>query len=97
MMLKVRLRLIRRQINYGIGHLLSWLRIPGFIKPMSFYDRVLERQITITNNRFYTTLTIGDRSHYFYRLTGGYDGGSVNMAQGTCSDCQTNDPVDQEP
>ena len=79
MMLKVRLRLIRRQINYGISYLLNWLGIPGFIKPISFFDKVLQRQITIKNSRFYTTLSIGDRTFYFYRLNGGYDGSSSPM------------------
>ena len=78
-MLKVRLRLIRRQINYGISHLLNWLGVPGFIKPMTFFDLVLQEQITVKNSRFYTILSIGDRAFYFYRLSGGYDGSSSRI------------------
>lgn len=59
---------------YLLGRLFQWLRLPGMVRPMSFFDKTTGQRITIKTSPRYTIIQVGGTEHFFIRETGKYDG-----------------------
>ena len=49
----------------------------AIIRPIKHTDAVTGDRITISVSPYYSTLTVNDRSYYFVRETGEFDGTSM--------------------
>jgi hypothetical protein len=84
-------------MNYLLGRILQWLRLPGFIKPFVYRDES-GSVISVRTSPRYTILAIDGKEYFFIRETGKFDGigaMSVEDAQ-PISDCKaerTPEPV----
>lgn len=56
------------------GRLVEWLRLPGFLRPLSLHDPATGLHLTVRTSERYTVVSVDGRDYYFNRASGSLDG-----------------------
>ncbi len=68
----------------GVRNLIGWglerLRAPARLKPFEFVDPVTNETVYVYTDRLYSVLCVGQRRFYFDRITGAFDGTSLELS-----------------
>jgi hypothetical protein len=75
----LRMRL-RDGIRGFIGWSLEWFRAPARLKPFEFVDPITNETVYVYTDRLYSVLCVGQRRFYFDRITGAFDGTSLEFS-----------------
>lgn len=62
------------------GGLANRLGVPGFVRPLEFYDEVTGQGIAIAPGPLFTRITLNGRDYYFRRFSGRFDGTGFGCA-----------------
>ena len=61
------------------GWALEWFRVPARLKPFEFVDPITNETVYVYTDRLYSVLCVGQRRFYFDRVTGAFDGTSLEF------------------
>ena len=77
-------RTIAQKIRWAIRDVAGWslekLRAPARFKPFEFVDPVSNETVYVYTDRRYSVLCVGQRRFYFDRVSGAYDGTSLELS-----------------
>jgi hypothetical protein len=62
------------------GWSLEKLRTPARLKPFEFVDPETNETVYVYTDRLYSVLCVGQRRFYFDRITGAFDGTSLELS-----------------
>lgn len=60
-----------------VGWLFEKFGVPGFVKPVRYYDGDTGTLVEVKTSRFYTKIVVGNTELFFNRESGKYDGFGV--------------------
>src|SRR5436309_14944377 len=69
-----RFQIYRGRTAEIVGRCLLWLRIPGLVRPVEYYDEVSGIRLSVRTSLLFTKISINGRDFYFRRLSGQFDG-----------------------
>jgi len=78
--LRVKWLLLRDAVRNLAGWSLERFRAPARLKPFEFVDPDTNETIYVYTDRLYSVLCVGQRRFYFDRITGAYDGTSLEFS-----------------
>jgi hypothetical protein len=70
---------LRDAVRNTAGWSLEKLRSPARLKPFEFVDPATNETVYVYTDRLYSVLCVGQRRFYFDRITGAYDGTSLEL------------------
>lgn len=71
---------LRDAVRNAAGWSLEKFRTPARIKPFEFVDPETNETLYVYTDRLYSVLCIGQRRFYFDRITGKFDGTSLELS-----------------
>lgn len=80
------LRIGWMKLRDGLRNVAGWslerFRAPARLKPFEFVDPETNETIYVYTDRLYSVLCVGQRRFYFDRISGAYDGTSLELSDG---------------
>ena len=77
----------RRRIRDALfsipGYIYTSLNIPGFIRPIDYFDKISGNRICIRLDRRFTIISVNHRDYWFRRISGKFDGTGYSMCNPT--------------
>lgn len=71
---------LRDSVRNFIGWGLERFRAPARLKPFEFVDPITNETVYVYTDRLYSVLCVGQRRFYFDRITGAFDGTSLELS-----------------
>ena len=77
---EIALNRVKGYVRNLAGWVLELLRVPARLRPFEFVDPKSNETLYVYTDRLYSVLCVGRRRFYFDRITGSYDGTSLEFA-----------------
>ena len=71
---------LRDSLRNAAGWSLERFRTPARLKPFEFVDPETNETVYVYTDRLYSVLCVGQRRFYFDRITGAFDGTSLELS-----------------